>query len=316
MQNEQSHKFKMSPFRIIMLVLVFGAILYAITRFNGFNKMADILIHASWVWLFAAIIATVLTYLVGAIVQYIAGNYLGTIRDLIRLGFAGSFLNHFLPFSIGGIGLVAKYYQKLGQRKSQALVMATVPIAVGSVITFIMILIISPITLSEVTHSLRINFQPQITIPIVGIFLIIVVLAIFFFKNKIKEMLREAIDGLKGLRGYKQIIRISIVSILVTLTAAFALYASVQAIHGHLDFVAALTIFIASMLIGEITPTPGGIGTAEAVLILGLSGAGLAAPQAIAATLMFRFVTYLLPLVPGAIAVMRLKHPTHSPQEA
>jgi uncharacterized protein (TIRG00374 family) len=67
-----------------------------------------------------------------------------------------------------------------------------------------------------------------------------------------------------------------------------------------------MAIYISSSLASEIAPTPSGVGAAEAVLALGLSGAGLTTAQALSATLLFRFISYLLPLIPGAIYLLHI----------
>lgn len=48
----------------------------------------------------------------------------------------------------------------------------------------------------------------------------------------------------------------------------------------------------------------------EAVLILELSGVGLNASQAVVATVIFHFITFLLPILPGAIATAQLNRLT------
>jgi uncharacterized membrane protein YbhN (UPF0104 family) len=50
------------------------------------------------------------------------------------------------------------------------------------------------------------------------------------------------------------------------------------------------------------TPTPGGIGGAEAALTAGLVASGQSAADSLAAALLFRAVTYWLPMVLGYAA--------------
>ncbi len=187
--------------------------------------------------------------------------------------------------------------------------MATIPLAVGAVTVILMTLVISPLTVFEIMNNFGAEYRPELLFVIVDIVAIIALLASYYFWDKLVEAIKEALIGLKSLRNIHQIIRVSGGSAVQALTASLVLYASVQAIHGHLGFITCTTIFIGSMLVSEITPTPGGIGATEAVLVLGLTGSGLTASEAVSATLIFRFVSYLLPLIPGAFAVSQLnKH--------
>jgi uncharacterized membrane protein YbhN (UPF0104 family) len=306
MQDNQSYKIRIKPSQIILFLLAIIAIYYMAPQLIDFKNTINLLWHSSWIWLAIAVVAMALTFIISAYIQFAAGDSIGKIPDLIRLGFAGSFLNHFLPFSVGGIGLITEYYRKVGQRRSQALVMATIPIAVGSVTTILMILVISPLTLIEVANNFGAKYHPELILIIVGIIVIIAALVSFFFWEQLKETIKEALIGLKSLRSIRQVAKVSGGSVLQTLVASLALYASIQAIHGHLGFVVVITIFIGSLLISEVAPTPGGLGATEAVLVLGLTGAGLSASQALSATLIFRFISFILPLIPGFVAVTQL----------
>lgn len=61
----------------------------------------------------------------------------------------------------------------------------------------------------------------------------------------------------------------------------------------------ALAVFAFARLVTAIPITPGGIGIVEVALIAGLSAAGGARPQVAAAVLVFRALTYVLPIPLG-----------------
>ncbi len=52
----------------------------------------------------------------------------------------------------------------------------------------------------------------------------------------------------------------------------------------------------------SVSPTPGGLGVVEASLISALTASGISPDSAIAVTLVYRFVTFWAPLLPGYIA--------------
>ena len=61
-----------------------------------------------------------------------------------------------------------------------------------------------------------------------------------------------------------------------------------------------LAVFAFARLLTAIPLTPGGVGVVELALITGLTSAGGDAPQVVAAVLLFRLLTYILPILLGA----------------
>ena len=64
------------------------------------------------------------------------------------------------------------------------------------------------------------------------------------------------------------------------------------------------SVEIFGMLAGTATPTPGGLVGAEAGLFTGFTAYGVSVLDAGAAVLLFRLVTYWLPLFPGLLALL------------
>ena len=61
-----------------------------------------------------------------------------------------------------------------------------------------------------------------------------------------------------------------------------------------------LAVFAFARLVTAIPLTPGGVGVVELALIAGLTQAGGASANVVAAVLLFRLLTYVLPIVIGA----------------
>jgi uncharacterized membrane protein YbhN (UPF0104 family) len=61
-----------------------------------------------------------------------------------------------------------------------------------------------------------------------------------------------------------------------------------------------LRVYFVVTLLSSFAPTPGGVGVVEAGLTGALVAAGVAAPTALAAVLVYRLLTYVTPIVVGA----------------
>ena len=71
-------------------------------------------------------------------------------------------------------------------------------------------------------------------------------------------------------------------------------------------------VYLTGSAIGSILPTPGGLGGVEAALTAGLTAAGLPGAVAVSAVLLFRLLTFWLP-VPFGWAAMTLPGARASP---
>jgi uncharacterized protein (TIRG00374 family) len=69
---------------------------------------------------------------------------------------------------------------------------------------------------------------------------------------------------------------------------------------GQVGWAEVLTVFAFARLVTAIPLTPGGVGVVELALIAGLTQAGGDAANVVAAVLLFRLLTYVLPIVVGA----------------
>jgi uncharacterized protein (TIRG00374 family) len=82
-------------------------------------------------------------------------------------------------------------------------------------------------------------------------------------------------------------------------TSLFALYASAHAIGIDLSFAGALLAYTFGNVAATLVPTPGGIGSTEAGIYSGLVLVGIDGPNAMVVTLLYRLITYWVPIIPG-----------------
>jgi uncharacterized protein (TIRG00374 family) len=66
-------------------------------------------------------------------------------------------------------------------------------------------------------------------------------------------------------------------------------------------------VYLTGSALGSILPTPGGLGGVEAALTAGLTAAGLPGAVAVSAVLLFRLLTFWLPVPIGWAALSYLE---------
>jgi glycosyltransferase 2 family protein len=85
------------------------------------------------------------------------------------------------------------------------------------------------------------------------------------------------------------------------LTAAYILCldASIRALGGSVALASTAVVYLTGSALGSAVPTPGGLGAVEAALTAGLTAAGLPGATAVSAVLLFRALTFWLPVPVG-----------------
>jgi uncharacterized membrane protein YbhN (UPF0104 family) len=96
-------------------------------------------------------------------------------------------------------------------------------------------------------------------------------------------------------------------NLLLTLGYGVALYSSVQAVGADIPIATATLIFVSGNAVGSIVPTPGGLGAVEAALTAGLTAAGVPGGQAFTAVILYRLITFWLPIPIGWFSWTRLQ---------
>jgi uncharacterized protein (TIRG00374 family) len=141
---------------------------------------------------------------------------------------------------------------------------------------------------------------------------VIIVLSILQFGRLRQRLQRGVLDLAAALAGYRtQLWRLGlglIFSLGITLFYAVCLLASERAVGVHLTFVQTLIVLTVGVIGGVVTPTPGGLIGAEAGLVAGLVVYQVSSSNALAITLVYRFLTYWLPLVLGGLAFQLARH--------
>lgn len=84
-----------------------------------------------------------------------------------------------------------------------------------------------------------------------------------------------------------------------SLTSLVALWASAHALGVDITMSESLVAYVLGNIVGGLVPTPGGIGAVEAGIYSGLVLVGVDTGQAFTITLVYRLLTYWVPILPG-----------------
>ncbi|MFD9983345.1 YbhN family protein [Streptomyces massasporeus] len=270
---------------------------------------------AEWPWLLAAVGATCLTWVAasctrqGAVVERLPR------RRLLATQFAAGAANHLLPTGLGASAVNLRFMTVCGlplARSSAALGLYLLAESIGRVALLGALLVAFPDALRLGALVPETAFGPLLAGVAVVLVIAVTVLAL------VRRLRSALVSFLRTALGEARTVHTRPARALALWGGSFAfpaLQASVLVLTGRalgLDVPAAhmAVAYLAATVAVALVPTPGGIGSVEAALVMALVAAGGPAAVATAVVLAFRVVTVWLPLVPGALtlaALVRLK---------
>jgi uncharacterized protein (TIRG00374 family) len=274
-------------------------------------SLGTVLHQADPRWVILVVALSALTY-VGAAFELTGFvlERLSFFRTLLAQ-IAGSFVTLVTPAAVGGVALNIRYLRKSGVSPADA----GSSVGVSQVIAFglhlLMLIIFAAFTRTARAHSLRPPNWVWIALATLAA-VVLIVLAIpagrRLMRSRLAPALSQVIPRLLDIAQRPAKLAEGIGgALLLTVAYIFCLEASVLAFGGSVSLTGVAVVYLTGSAIGSAVPTPGGIGAVEAALSAGLTAAGMAGAKAIGAVLLFRLVTFWLPVPIGWVAMHYLQ---------
>jgi uncharacterized membrane protein YbhN (UPF0104 family) len=257
---------------------------------------------ADWRWVALALVLSAVTYL-GA-----AWSLAGYVPDRLKFGplllaqLAGSFVTLVTPAAVGGAALNIRYLQR---RKIPAAV-AGASVGLSQVVAFVLHLLLL-VVFAAITGSQAHSLQPPTWVYFVIAGLIIIVLAVIavpagrrLLRARLAPVLGQVVPRLLAVAQQPRKLAEGIGGALL-LTGAYILCldACIRALGGSIPLASTAVVYLTGAALGSAVPTPGGLGAVEAALSAALTAAGLPGATAVSAVLLFRTLTFWLPVPAG-----------------
>ncbi|MGY6019647.1 lysylphosphatidylglycerol synthase transmembrane domain-containing protein [Streptomyces spinosirectus] len=270
---------------------------------------------AEWPWLLAAAGATCLTWVAAAFTRQGAVVDRLPRRRLLATQFAAGSANHLLPTGLGAGAVNLRFMTVCGiplARSSAALALYLLAESVTRVALLITLLLAFPGALRFGSLLPQGSAGPLLlTAAAVALGAAALLLLVRRLRTAVLSFLRTALGELRSVHTrpsralalWGGSLAFPALQAAGLVLVGLSLGLPVPPVHMAVAYLAA-TVAVA------VVPTPGGIGSVEAALIVALVAAGAPAAVATAVVLAYRIITVWLPLVPGALtlgALVRLK---------
>ena len=266
---------------------------------------------ADWRWGVLALAFSALTYVGAALslVGFVLRSLSYARAFLVQV--ASSFVSLVAPPAVGGMALNARFLQKAGVDASVAVATVGVWQAMAFAVHIVMLVLFGVVAGTQAETS----FDPPQG-AILGAVLLLLVAAVVvslpwgrrIVVARVTDIAGRVVPALFAIAQRPSKLAEGIGgNVLLNLAYCGALVASVRAFGGDLAWPAIAVVYLTGSAIGSVAPTPGGLGAVEAALAAGLTAAGLDGTTAVSAVLLFRVVTYWLPVAPGWVAFQYLQ---------
>jgi len=271
-------------------------------------SLGSVLREADWRWGIVALGLSALTY-VGAtwsLMGFVTERLSFTRTLLAQL--AGSFVTLVTPAAVGGAALNIRYLQR---RKIPAPV-AAASVGVAQVVAFVIHILLLIVFVAVTGTAGGHSFRPPTWVYFVLAAIIAVALGVLAFpagrrllRARLAPALGQVVPRLLEVAQQPRKLAQGIGgTLLLTTSYILCLDVCVRALGGSVPVTSVAVVYLTGSALGSLVPTPGGVGAVEAALSAGLRAAGLPGAAAVGAVLLFRLLTFWLP-VPAGWAALR-----------
>jgi len=297
--------------RTLVTLVASVAAVYLLAGELAHASLGRLLREADWRWGLVALALSAVTYVGASLsVSGFVAEHLGFVRTML-VQLASSFVTLVTPAAVGGVALNVRYLQRRKIPSPVAVASIAVSQVVALTLHILLLAIFGAIAGTGGKSSIR---PPTWAYFVVGglVLLAGAVLALPAGRRLVRARVsptfgqvlprlvevaqdpRKLIEGIGG-------------GLLLSLSYIACLSACVAAFGDSVPIAKIGVVYLTGSALGSIIPTPGGLGAVEAALTAGLTAAGVPGGIAVSAVLLFRLLTFWLPVPLGWVALHYLE---------
>lgn len=292
--------------RAVINLVILGMLFYILAAgISGFDSSFQAIKNANVMHVILGLGFLMLSFFAAALTYWLLAPKRVSLHQLVLVQISGGLVNRLLPAGLGGLGLNAYYFKRHGY----SLPAATALVATNNMLGFfgnVVLVAVSMVFFSVGIISVRL---PEIPFLVAGGILAAVLSGLVYAVIKHMRIVNISTFWHQSIRYVVLMGRrpwnffgALLSSSCVTFLHACAMYSVILATATEASWAIALLATSVGAFIGASVPTPGGIGGAEAGIAAVLITFAVPAASAITIALIYRLLSYWLPLIPGYFA--------------
>lgn len=260
-------------------------------------------------WLVLGIFLYALTQLFGATSYFSLALRKVSWRDLYIVEWASAGINRLLPAGAGSMGIHGLYLLKRKHSVAETVAVVALNNILSITTHFVLLALVFLLVPHHIkTQSFALPRDTQYFV-FAAVLLVGLFLGIPTIRKVFRKFVSDVSDAFKKYRAKKKAVLASTLAVLcLTATNTVLLWSMMTAVGLELGVIVAFIVFSIGVAFGALFPTPGGLGGVEAGLVAALMLFTVPSATAIAVAILFRFVTFWVPLVLGNIVFLTVRN--------
>ncbi|MCL3795088.1 flippase-like domain-containing protein [Actinomyces sp. AC-19-1] len=294
---------------VVMAVVALAALWTLLARMN-LEQISEAVREANVWWILAALVFSLATY-VGAGLALVAFSpvRLGVLRST-EVHLASSVVSLVAPAGVGGAAVNLRFLGRKGVPTAIGVATVALVQVVQFAVTVVLLVLLAALTGRSTGLTL-----PSGWIMLAAVVLVAAVAAALlmprvrsFLWEKIEPTYRQVWPRVVWVLSNPGRLALGVGgTLLLSLSYVLAFGASLWAFGYTLPFSVLAITYLASNTVGSVVPSPGGIGPVEIALTAGLVAAGIPSGVALSAAIVYRLVTFWIPIPVGWLSLQRLQ---------
>lgn len=307
-----------SPVRpaAVAITLAVGLGVYLLLpQLSSLDEVLSLLARADWRWIAVAIATGLLGVVASGVTILGSSPRPLPVGKTMAVQLAAAFTGRTTAAGVGFYGINIVYLERLGLRRAHAVGVILLNRAVVGTVTGVLTAI-GVLVIGSAVPGGRIAIPSGWPV-ILGVALALAS-AVAFLVSPIGRrrvwyptgrLLRElARDLLPTLRQPVRALQLLGGAVVFLALQAAGLAATLAAFQPDFPLIPVLAVYVVGSTLGQLAPTPGGLGTVETAMVAGLTAVGVGATSAVATVLTSRALTFWLPALAGVVAFRLLQH--------
>jgi undecaprenyl-diphosphatase len=292
-----------------------AAVYFLAPQAGALAESIGALAHTNPAWLLAGLALVAARYAAAALSLAAAAGSGLPFLPTAMVQLATSFVGRLTPEGIGWLVLNQRYLEKAGLPRASAGAALALRVAAGGVTRVAIVGVVAVLVGREAFAALDLSV-PWLTLVLGIAFLALVLSAIGYALRsrtpRIMVAFRSAASAIAD--AFRSPRRAAVLfggSAATTLLYVLTLAVSLAAVDAPVPFLQMFAMYLAATAVAAASPTPGNLGALELALTGGLATLSVPTGTALGAVLIFRLLTFWLPLLPGFLAFRYLHRGGH-----
>ena len=300
---------RFSPRTVIVTVVGMAALWTLLARMN-FEQISAAVAQANIWWILGALAFSLATYLGAGLALVALSPTKLSIWTSTEVHLASSVVSLVAPAGVGGAAINLRFLNRKGVPTPVGVATVALVQIFQFAVTVVLLIVLAATTGQSTGLSLPsgwVMVAAAVLVAVVTVALVIPRVRSFLW-TKAEPTYRQVWPRLMWILSNPGRLALGVGgTVLLSLSYVLSFAASLWAFGYTLPFSMLAITYLASNTVGSVVPAPGGIGPVEIALTAGLATAGVPGGVALSAAIVYRLVTFWIPIPVGWLSLRRLQ---------